>query len=173
MAEQNAKKVLEDPAIRNLCEKQLSQSLEWNNTSTNKDNASVARENVTLSQLEAALKAKWKSISRNLFILLVPGSLSPLHPVPLFSLPPALLSLTSPLDLASLFLFLLKIEPDVRLVESSQRLHGLLRSEITTSMNLIKNETLYNISLESPLLRDADLLSQSISETWRGIHSYS
>lgn len=36
-------------------------------------------------------------------------------------------------------------------------------------MNIIKNETLYNISLESPLLRDADLLSsQSIAETWRG-----
>jgi len=40
-------------------------------------------------------------------------------------------------------------------------------------MNIIKNETLYNISLESPLLRDADLLSsQSIAETWRGTSGF-
>jgi hypothetical protein len=55
-------------------------------------------------------------------------------------------------------------------VESAQRLHEAVKSEITSSLNIIKNETLYNISLESPLLRDADILdTHSIAETWRSI----
>lgn len=37
----------------------------------------------------------------------------------------------------------------------------------------MKNETLYNLSLESPLLRDADILDhRSIATTWRGISLY-
>lgn len=56
------------------------------------------------------------------------------------------------------------------LVESAQRLHDAVKSEVASSLNIIKNETLYNISLESPLLRDADILdTHSIAETWRGI----
>ena len=54
-------------------------------------------------------------------------------------------------------------------VESAQILHESMRSEITSSLNIMKNETLYNLSVESPLLRDADILdTQSISATWRG-----
>ena len=54
-------------------------------------------------------------------------------------------------------------------VESAQILHESMRSEITSSLNIMKNETLYNLSVESPLLRDADILDpQSISATWRG-----
>jgi hypothetical protein len=49
-------------------------------------------------------------------------------------------------------------------------MHGSVSSEIQSGFDVIKNETLYNISLESPLLRDADILSDSsISLTWRGI----
>jgi hypothetical protein len=45
-----------------------------------------------------------------------------------------------------------------------------MKSEITSSLNVMKNETLYNLSLESPLLRDADILDhRSIATTWRGI----
>jgi hypothetical protein len=61
LAEQNAKKVLENPAITGLCEKQLSISSEWNTPSTTKNSPSITSEKVTLPQLEAALKAKWKS----------------------------------------------------------------------------------------------------------------
>jgi hypothetical protein len=32
---------------------------------------------------------------------------------------------------------------------------------------MIRNETLYNLTLESPLLRDADILDSRIMETWR------
>jgi hypothetical protein len=32
---------------------------------------------------------------------------------------------------------------------------------------MIRNETLYNLTLESPLLRDADILDLRIMETWR------
>jgi hypothetical protein len=32
---------------------------------------------------------------------------------------------------------------------------------------MIRNETLYNLTLESPLLRDADILDVRIMETWR------
>ena len=54
-------------------------------------------------------------------------------------------------------------------VESAQILHESMRSEITSALNIMKNETLYNLSVESPLLRDADILdTQSISATWRG-----
>jgi hypothetical protein len=35
-------------------------------------------------------------------------------------------------------------------------------------MDMIRNETLYNLTLESPLLRDADILDGRIMETWRG-----
>ena len=55
------------------------------------------------------------------------------------------------------------------IVESAQILHESMRSEITSSLNIMKNETLYNLSVESPLLRDADILDpRSISATWRG-----
>lgn len=55
------------------------------------------------------------------------------------------------------------------IVESAQIFHESMRSEITSALNIMKNETLYNLSVESPLLRDADILdSQSISATWRG-----
>ena len=57
------------------------------------------------------------------------------------------------------------------IVESAQRLQDAVKSEITSSLDIIKNETLYNISLESPLLRDADILdTRSIAETWRGVY---
>ena len=55
-------------------------------------------------------------------------------------------------------------------VESEQLFHEAIESRISSSMNVIKNETLYNLSLESPLLREADLLdNQSITKVWRGI----
>lgn len=56
-------------------------------------------------------------------------------------------------------------------VESAQLLRQAMDSELTLSLSSIKNETLYNLSLESPLLRDADTLNdQFISETWRGLN---
>jgi hypothetical protein len=55
------------------------------------------------------------------------------------------------------------------IVESAQILHESMRSAISSSLNIMKNETLYNLSVESPLLRDADILdARSISTTWRG-----
>lgn len=55
------------------------------------------------------------------------------------------------------------------IVESAHTLHESISSELTTGLNVMKNETLYNLSLESPLLRDVDFLdNQSIAAVWRG-----
>ena len=55
------------------------------------------------------------------------------------------------------------------LVEASQILYDSMNSEISNAMNIMKNETLYNLTIESPLLRDADILdTKSITTTWRG-----
>ena len=54
-------------------------------------------------------------------------------------------------------------------VESAQIMHHAVTSEAKTALNVLKNETLYNLTLESPLLRDADILDErSIAATWRG-----
>jgi len=132
VAETTAKKFVDDKAITTLCEMDLTKPSEWSKRLRTKETPSASSQRITLSQLEAALEAKWKS-------------------------PPPI-----------------KVVSTNCLVDSAQRLHELLTSEITSSMNIIKNETLYNISLESPLLRDADLLSsqQSIAETWRGTSGF-
>ena len=136
LAEMTAKKkLMDDKGITALCETGLkTNSSEWSKSIGSNKNTppppSVvsSSQTVTLSQIETALEAKWKSLPPPLNIIEVNFS-----------------------------------------VESAQRIHEHLRSELTSSMNIIKNETLYNISLESPLLRDADLLStQSIAQTWRG-----
>jgi hypothetical protein len=55
-------------------------------------------------------------------------------------------------------------------VESAQIMHHAVTAETNTALNVLKNETLYNLTLESPLLRDADILDErSIVTTWRGI----
>lgn len=55
-------------------------------------------------------------------------------------------------------------------VESAQILHESMASEIASALKFMKNETLYNLTIESPLLRDADILDdKSIVETWRGL----
>jgi hypothetical protein len=55
-------------------------------------------------------------------------------------------------------------------VESTQIMHHAVTAETNTALNALKNETLYNLTLESPLLRDADILDErSIVTTWRGI----
>jgi len=54
-------------------------------------------------------------------------------------------------------------------VESQQEIDSSITSRIEAGMAMIKNETLYNLTLESPLLRDADILDGRIVETWRGI----
>ena len=54
-------------------------------------------------------------------------------------------------------------------VESSQRAYTSMQKEVTISLDNMNNETLYNLSLESPLLRDADLFDAlSIPRTWKG-----
>lgn len=54
-------------------------------------------------------------------------------------------------------------------VESAQIMHHAVTAETKTALNVLQNETLYNLTLESPLLRDADILDeQSIAATWRG-----
>jgi hypothetical protein len=58
-------------------------------------------------------------------------------------------------------------------VESAQIMHHAVTAETKTMLNVLKNETLYNLTLESPLLRDADILDErSIVTTWRGFHSF-
>jgi len=58
------------------------------------------------------------------------------------------------------------------IVESAQILHESINSEIASSLKYMKNETLYNLSIESPLLRDADIMDEkSIVGTWRGTRS--
>src|SRR5271154_1051245 len=56
------------------------------------------------------------------------------------------------------------------LVESAQIMHHAVTADTKTVLKVLKNETLYNLTLESPLLRDADILDErSIVTTWRGI----
>lgn len=56
------------------------------------------------------------------------------------------------------------------IVESAQIMHHAVTAQTKPALNILKNETLYNLTLESPLLRDADILEeQSIAATWRGI----
>jgi len=83
---------------------------------------------LTLSQLESALHAKWQSLSS----------------------------------------FLWNDKALTVVVESQQEIHSSITSGIQAGMAMIKNETLYNLTLESPLLRDADILDGRIMETWRG-----
>jgi hypothetical protein len=54
-------------------------------------------------------------------------------------------------------------------VESATTLQSAVTGELGSGFNVMKNETLYNLSLESPLLRDVDFLdNQSIAQVWRG-----
>ena len=53
-------------------------------------------------------------------------------------------------------------------VEFEQEIYSSITSRIEAGMAMIKNETLYNLTLESPLLRDYDILDGRIVETWRG-----
>lgn len=54
-------------------------------------------------------------------------------------------------------------------VESATTLQSAVTGELKSGFNVMKNETLYNLSLESPLLRDVDFLdNQSIAQVWRG-----
>jgi hypothetical protein len=55
------------------------------------------------------------------------------------------------------------------IVESAQIVRESMRKEVTSLLDAIKSETLFNLTLESPLLRDAEITDDtSISKAWRG-----
>jgi hypothetical protein len=55
------------------------------------------------------------------------------------------------------------------IVESATTLQEAITAELNAGMTIMKDETLYNLSLESPLLRDVDFLkNHSIATVWRG-----
>jgi hypothetical protein len=119
----STKQFLNDPRISSLSSMDVSKSSEWLSILSNQ--TGPEEDTVTLSQLESALRAKWKRCPFRRFLIIV---------------------------------------------ESAQTRHDSLKTELSCLLQIIKNETLFNLSLESPLLRDADILDDhSISEVWRGI----
>ena len=52
-------------------------------------------------------------------------------------------------------------------MESQQEIHSAIQTRVRAGLEMIRNETLYNLTLESPLLREADILDSNIMETWR------
>lgn len=64
LAEISAKKLVDDPAIQALSNNLTKIPSEWINPAAN-DTTPVESQQVTLSQLETALEAKWKSLSLN------------------------------------------------------------------------------------------------------------
>jgi len=117
-------KLLQDPEILALRDMDVTRSDEWNGF-LSKQRSPLPQQDITLSQIQSALAAKWKS------------------PLPL--------------------------EMKLTVVESAQIMHHAVTVETKTALNVLKNETLYNLTLESPLLRDADILDErSLVATWRG-----
>lgn len=122
MAENQAKELVDDSGKSALLKTQDKAS-EWKQILATR--TSRPQTTITLSQLETALHAKWRSISS--FYQLTSG-------------------------------------------ESSQRIHQSTNTIISIGLENL-NDLLYNISLESPLLRDADLLdAKSVPTMLRGIH---
>jgi len=120
----NIEKLLQDPQIVALRDMDVTRSDEWS-VFLSKQRSPPPQQNITLSQIQSALNAKWKS--------LLPWGMK------------------------------------LMVVESAQIMHHAVTAETKTALNVLKNETLYNLTLESPLLRDADILDErSIVATWRG-----
>ena len=61
VAETTAKKLVDDKTITTLCEMDLPKPSEWSKRVQTKETPSASSQRITLSQLEAALEAKWKS----------------------------------------------------------------------------------------------------------------
>lgn len=124
-AEEKAKRITRDERISAFQKTEAPKDSEWTKILGYASISNSPSNTVTLTQLEAALEAKWKSISFIICLIVV---------------------------------------------ENAQRIHANTISQLAEGVEGI-NEVLYNISLESPLLRDADIFdTKCIPSLWRGIN---